>query len=293
MFATAFLAVSFAAAAEPTPEPLWKGPAPASVGDPAANTPTLTAYLPSKDKAVGTAVVVCPGGGYGALAVDHEGKQVADWLNERGIAAFVLKYRIATPKRPAPLHPAPMLDVQRAIRTVRAKAKEIGVRPDRIGVWGFSAGGHLASTAATHFDGGKADDADSIERVSCRPDFTILAYPVITLDVPTTHGGSRRNLLGPDPDPALVELLSNDRRVTKETPPTFLFHTGDDAAVPSLNSVAFYAALRKNGVPAELHIYEHGKHGVGLALNDPVLSNWPRQLEAWLRGRGLLAPATP
>jgi acetyl esterase/lipase len=280
-------------AADPRPEPLWPMAAPASIGDPAANRPTLAAYLPPPDKAVGTAVIVCPGGGYGMLADDHEGKQAAAWLNERGIAAFILRYRIVTAKRPAPLHPAPMLDVQRAIRTVRAKAKEHGIRPDRIGVWGFSAGGHVASTAATHFDAGHPDSDDPIDRVSCRPDFAILAYPVITLDASTTHGGSRRNLLGADPDPKLVELMSNDKQVTKETPPTFLFHTDADKAVPPMNSILFYAALKRNGVPAELHIYEHGVHGVGLAQNDPVLSTWPKRLETWLKGRGLLPTARP
>jgi acetyl esterase/lipase len=282
-----------AAAADPTPEPLWATAVPASIGDPAANQPTLTAYLPAAEKAVGTAVVVCPGGGYGHLADDHEGKQVAAWLNERGIAAFILRYRIVTPKRPAPLHPAPMLDVQRAIRTVRVKAKDNGIRPDRIGVWGFSAGGHLASTAATHFDAGHPESTDPIDRVSCRPDFAILAYPVITLEGPATHSGSARNVLGPDPDPKLVELLSNDKQVTKETPPTFLFHTDADKGVPPMNSILFYAALKKNGVSAELHIYEHGVHGVGLAQSDPVLSTWPGRLESWLKGRGLLSTARP
>jgi len=271
------------------PQPLWPGTAPASVGDPDANRPTLTAYLPSADKAVGTAVVVCPGGGYGHLAVDHEGTQVADWLNARGVAAFVLRYRIVVKdKRPAPLHPAPMLDVQRALRTVRAKAAEYGVHPDRVGVWGFSAGGHLASTAATHFDAGKPDSTDAIERVSCRPDFAILAYPVTTLEGAATHGGSRRNLLGASPDAKLVELMSNEKQVTKETPPTFLFHTDADTGVPPMNSILFYTALKKHGVPAELHIYEPGKHGVGLAAGDPVLSTWPGRLEAWMGGRGLL-----
>lgn len=290
---TLVLGLALAPVADPRPEPLWSGPAPASVADPAANRPTLTAYFPRADQATGTAVVVCPGGGYGFLAVDHEGKQVAEWLNQRGVAAFVLRYRVVTPKRPAPLHPAPMLDVQRAIRTVRANAKEHGIRPDRIGVWGFSAGGHLASTAATHFDAGRPNATDPIDRVSSRPDFAILAYAVISMENPPTHGGSRRNLLGPDPDPKLVELMSNDRQVTKETPPTFLFQTDDDGAVPPMNSVLFYAALKKHGVPAEMHIYRHGRHGVGLAQGDPVLSTWPKHLEAWLKGRGLLTPAKP
>jgi acetyl esterase/lipase len=253
----------------------------------------LTTYLPAQDKAVGTAVIVCPGGGYGALADNHEGKQIAAWLNDRGVAAFILRYRIVTPKRPAPLHPAPMLDVQRAIRTVRARAKDYGIPSDRIGIWGFSAGGHLASTAATHFDAGHPDNPDLIEKVSCRPDFAILGYPVITMDQAVTHGGSRKNLLGTDPDPKLVELMSNDKQVTKDSPPTFLFHTDDDKAVPSMNSILFYTALKKHGVPAELHIYVHGKHGVGLAQDDPVLSTWPQRLEAWLMGRGLLARLNP
>jgi acetyl esterase/lipase len=282
--------LALAPAADPQPESLWPNGAPSSVGDPAANQPSLTAYLPPADKAVGTAVVVCPGGGYSALALDHEGKQVADWLNARGVAAFILRYRIVVrDKRPSPLHPAPMLDVQRAVRTVRSRAKQLGVAPQRVGVWGFSAGGHLASTAATHFDAGKTNDTDPIERVSSRPDFAILAYPVITLlDAPTTHAGSRRNLLGTDPDPKLVELMSNERQVTRETPPTFLFHTDEDRGVPPMNSILFYQALKKHGVPAELHIFERGRHGVGLAPKDPVLSTWSERLEAWMKVRGLL-----
>jgi acetyl esterase/lipase len=277
-------------AADPRPEPLWPAAAPASVGDPAANQPTLTAYLPPADKAVGTAVVVIPGGGYGTLADNHEGTQIAAWLNERGVAAFILRYRVVSKQRPGPLYPAPMLDVQRAIRTVRSMAKSFGVRPDRIGVWGFSAGGHLASTAATHFDAGARGGSDLIDRESCRPDFAILAYPVITMDPAITHGGSRKNLLGTDPDPTLVDAMSNDKQVTKATPPTFLFHTDEDTAVPPINSILFYAAMKKNGVPGELHIYEHGVHGVGLAQKDPVLSTWPQRLEVWLKGRGLMTP---
>jgi acetyl esterase/lipase len=294
MFSTLLtLVTALTPAADPKPEPLWPDVAPASVGDPAANQPTLTAYLPPADKAVGTAVVVCPGGGYGTLALDHEGKQIADWLNQRGVAAFVLRYRIAGPKRPAPLYPAPMLDVQRAMRTVRFFATTYGIRPDHIGVCGFSAGGHLASTAATHFDAGARSGGDLIERISCRPDFAILGYPVITMDPAASHGGSRKNLLGADPDPKLVELMSNDKQVTKDTPPTFLFHTDDDKVVPVMNSILFFTALKKNGVPAEMHIYEHGRHGVGLATGDPVLGTWPDRLEAWMRGRGLLTPAKP
>jgi acetyl esterase/lipase len=270
-------------AVDPKVELLWPQGAPGAVGQEPADKPSVTIHAASSDNANGTAVIVCPGGGYGFLAVDHEGKQIAEWLNKRGITAFVLKYRIAPRYR----EPAPMQDAQRAIRLVRARAKEWNIDPKRIGIWGFSAGGHLASTAGTHFDSGKADADDLIERVSCRPDFMILAYPVITM-TEKTHGGSRKNLLGEKPDPKLVEFYSNETRVTRETPPTFLFHTNEDAAVLPENSVLFYLALRKAGVPAELHIYEKGRHGVGLAAKDPVLSTWADRLAAWLETRGLM-----
>jgi len=280
---TLTLTLGAADADAPKIELLWPKGAPGALGDKDADKPTLTIYLPPADKATGTAVVVCPGGGYGSLAMGHEGKDPAEWLAKHGVAAFVLKYRI-TPYR----HPAPMDDAQRALRTVRSRAKEWGVDPKRVGVWGFSAGGHLASTVATHFDAGKADADDPVERVSCRPDFAILAYPVITLNMPHTHISSRKNLLGDDPDEKLVESLCNEKQVTKETPPTFLFHTGDDPHVPVENSILFYSACRKSGVPAELHVYEHGAHGVGLAPNDPVLSSWPDRLEAWMKAHGWL-----
>jgi acetyl esterase/lipase len=267
--------------------PLWPGSAPGALGTEDADQPSLTAWLP-RQNANGTAVVVCPGGGYGNLAMDHEGRQIAEWLNARGVAAFVLKYRLGPRYR----HPAPLTDAQRAIRTVRHGAEGFHVAPDRIGIWGFSAGGHLASTAGTHFDAGNPNAADAIDRVSSRPDFLVLAYPVITM-TGFTHGGSRRNLLGESPDPNLVALLSNETQVTAQTPPAFLFHTTDDAGVPVENSVQFYLALRKAGVPAEMHLYEHGRHGVGLALSDPVLGSWGERLEDWMRLRGLLpnAPA--
>jgi acetyl esterase/lipase len=220
--------------------------------------------------------------------MDHEGYQIAGFLNSLGIAAFVLKYRLG----PRYHHPAPLNDAQRAIRMVRSRAKELGVAPDRIGIWGFSAGGHLASSAATHFDQGKADAADAVDRVSSRPDFAILAYPVITFtEEAYVHKGSRRNLLGDNPDPKLVEFMSSEKQVTAQTPPTFLFHTDADTAVPSENSVLFYLALRKAKVPAEMHIYQNGKHGVGLAPTDPVLHSWAARLTDWFRTRGLLAPA--
>jgi acetyl esterase/lipase len=261
---------------------LWKGKAPGAQGDDDADRPTITFYRPAKPNA--TAVVVCPGGGYGNLAMDHEGRQVAQWLNRRGVAAFVLAYRLGPRYR----HPAPLLDAQRALRVVRHQAKEWNVDPNKIGMWGFSAGGHLASTAGTRFDAGLPDADDPIDRIGCRPDFLILAYPVITFADPTTHKSSRSNLLGPDPDPKLVESLCNDQQVTEKTPPTFLFHTNEDSAVAPENSILFYQALRKAKVPVELHVYEKGKHGVGLASKDPVLSSWPDRLADWLRSRGLL-----
>jgi acetyl esterase/lipase len=263
---------------------LWPQGAPDAVGQREEDKPSLTVFLPPAEKATGAAVVICPGGGYGFLAVDHEGKQIGEWLNSIGVAAFMLKYRIA----PRYHHPAPMQDSQRALRTVRTRAKEWHIDPERIGIWGFSAGGHLASTAGTHFDNGKADADDPVERASCRPDFLILSYPVITMELPYTHMGSRQNLIGKDPDPKLVENLSNEKQVTAKTPPTFLFHTNADDGVFPENSVLFYLALRQAKVPAELHIYEKGGHGVGLAPKDPVLSTWKERLQAWMKGRGLL-----
>lgn len=258
--------------AQPKTELLWPNGAPGAVGAEDADKPALSFYLPPAARAVGTAVVVCPGGGYGHLAMDHEGDQIGRWLNSIGVAAFVLKYRLG----PRYHHPAPLQDAQQAIRTVRSRAREFGIAPDRIGIWGFSAGGHLASTAATHFE------ADS------RPDFLILGYPVVSFTTEYTHKGSMRNLLGDNPDPKLVESLSNEKQVTAQTPPTFLFHTTEDKTVPVENSVLFYLALRKAGVPVEMHIYERGPHGVGLAPLDRALSSWPERLAVWLEVRGLL-----
>jgi len=256
-------------------ELLWPGEAPGALGNSEADQPSLTFYLADAAKANGTAVVVCPGGGYQNLAMDHEGKQVAQWLNGYGVSAFVLKYRLG----PRYHHPAMMQDVQQAMRMVRSRAAEWKVRPDRIGVWGFSAGGHLASTAATHFE--------TKDGVSSRPDFAILAYPVITMKE-FTHQGSRRNLLGDNPDPALVDMMSNETQVTAQTPPTFIFFTSDDGAVPVQNGIMFYEALRKAGVPAEMHVFRTGPHGVGLAPNYPDLSWWPKLLAEWMRGLNLI-----
>lgn len=271
----------------PAPIRLWPQGAPGAVGDEEQDHPELLAYLPPDDRASGTAVVICPGGGYGILATDHEGTQVAQWLNTIGVAGFVLKYRLAPRYR----HPAPLQDVQRALRHVRSHGAEYGTSPKRLGIMGFSAGGHLASTAATHFDAGQPDSTDPVEKVSCRPNFAILGYPVISLTADFGHKGSVRNLLGENPSRELLELLSNEKQVTPETPPTFLFHTGEDTGVPAENSLAFYAALRKARVPAELHIYQNGPHGIGLAPGDPVVSQWPAQLAGWLQSCGFLTDA--
>lgn len=269
-------------AAGPETKLLWPNGAPGAVGNEEADRPTLTIFLPAK--ANGTGVVVCPGGGYRHLSMQKEGTDIAAWLNARGVAAFVLKYRLG----PRYHHPAMLDDAQRAIRTVRSNTKQYGVEPDRVGIWGFSAGGHLASTTGTHFDAGNPNAADPIDRAGSRPDFMILAYPVITMKEPYVHKGSLKALLGENPDPKLVELLSNEDQVTPQTPPTFLFLTNEDKTVPPENSVYFYLALRKAGVPAEMHIYEHGAHGAGLGTQDPVLASWPKRLEDWMRGHGWL-----
>ncbi|WP_255462509.1 alpha/beta hydrolase [Granulicella sp. WH15] len=262
-------------------KPLWAGAAPGAQGSEEIDTPTLTAYLPSSNPTK-TAVVIAPGGGYIHLSMDKEGEAIARWMNARGVAGFVLKYRLG----PKYHHPVELGDAQRAIRTVRAQAEQYGIAADHIGMMGFSAGGHLASTAGTHFDEGDSSAADPIDRVGSRPDFLVLAYPVITMKAPLAHRGSHDNLLGPAPDPALEQLLSNELQVTARTPPTFLFSTSDDATVPVMNSVMFYSALHAANVPAELHIYEHGPHGVGLAPGFPNLKAWPDALAKWMATHG-------
>ena len=261
---------------------LWPEGAPGAHGNTDSDKPTLTIYPASAENKVPTAVIVCPGGSYVHLSMIHEGEQVAEWLNRLGISAFVLKYRLG----PAYHYPVELWDAQRAIRYVRAHAADFGINRSRIGIWGFSAGGHLASTAATHFDAGDPTATDALNRESSRPDFMILAYPVISFEDPYAHAGSRNNLLGAKPDPSLIELLSNEKQVTAKTPPAFLFHTTEDQTVPVENSVQFYLALRKAGVPAEMHIYLKGRHGVGLAPDDPILRTWTDRLADWLKVEG-------
>jgi acetyl esterase/lipase len=267
----------------PTPQPLWPDGAPGAKGKTAADVPTVTVYLPAPDKANGAAVVICPGGGYGGLAMDHEGHQVARWLNSLGVAGVILRYRHAPQYR----HPTPLQDAARAIRYTRAHAKEWKIDPQRVGILGFSAGGHLASTAATHFDieQGRREGIDSF---SSRPDFAVLLYPVITLKAPYAHVGSRNNLLGKDADAQMIAYLSNETQVTDKTPPCFLVHTSEDTAVPPQNSVMFYLALHKAKVPAELHIFEKGRHGLGLGPRDMAFSQWPALCAAWMRQRQIL-----
>jgi acetyl esterase/lipase len=288
----AFLCLFVAAAqtfgAAPETIRLWNDGAPGTPSTKPGDEPVLLLSRPEPDKAVPTAVIVIPGGGYAGLAMDHEGAQIADWLNSMGVTAFVLKYRLSgTGHR----HPIPMHDGQRAIRTVRSRAAEWKLDPARIGVIGFSAGGHLASTLGTHFDAGDSNADHPIDRVSSRPDFMILCYPVITMIKEFGHKGSRENLLGPAPGKDLLESLSNETQVKPDTPPTFLFHTSEDSGVLPENSVAFYSALRKADVPAELHIYEKGPHGVGLAKTIPGTSSWPDRCVEWMKLHGFLDAA--
>jgi acetyl esterase/lipase len=271
--------------AKPSVEMLWPNGAPDAKGEQDGDKPTLTICLPNKDTAIGTAIVICPGGGYGHLSMDREGQQIADWLNSIGVAGFILKYRHGGVGYG---HPAPLQDAQRAMRIVRSKAKQWNINPERIGIMGFSAGGHLASSAGTHFQNNYYEPNDAIDKASCRPDFMILLYPVITMEDTYTHKGSKRNLLGENPDPKLVESLSNEKQVTDKTPPTFLVHSSEDKTVPVENSIFFYLALRKAGVPAEMHIYQNGSHGSAIEKKYGVISTWPERCAEWMKIRGLL-----
>jgi acetyl esterase/lipase len=275
------------ARAQPT-FPLWASGAPGALGTTPADQPEITPYLPPVGRANGTAVVVYPGGGYSHLSMEKEGSEIANWLALNGVTAFVVKYRLG----PKYHHPTELGDAQRAIRTVRARATEWAVDPNRVGIIGFSAGGHLASSTGTHFDAGTPSSSDAVERASSRPDFMLLMYPVITMRGDSlTHLGSRKSLLGENPDAALVRLMSSELQVTHETPPVFLVHASDDNVVPVENSVLMYQALRAANVPVEMHIFEHGGHGFGLATRDPVLSAWPTLAASWMRRHGWLTAA--
>ena len=261
--------------------PLWPNGAPAAVGKAATDVPTVTVYLPPANPTK-TVVVVAPGGGYEHLALDHEGSQVAQWLNAHGVAAVVLKYRLG----PVYHHPIELGDAQRAVRYVRSHADSLGVAPDHVGMLGFSAGGHLTATAGTMFDGGNAAADDAVDRVSSRPDFLVLCYPVISMEQGTAHEGSVKFLLGDAPTAEQRAAMSADEHVTAQTPPTFLWSTTDDAVVPVMNTVLFYQALVKNKVSAEVHIFPHGRHGLGLAQTEPEVNAWPDLLYTWMRANG-------
>ncbi|MGZ3882376.1 MAG: alpha/beta hydrolase [Flavisolibacter sp.] len=247
-------------------------------------SPEIAVFLPAKKNSTGQAVIICPGGGYAVLAYDWEGTDVAKLLNAKGITAIVLKYRLPNSKSNVTPNLSPLMDAKRAMRVVRANAAKWGIQKNNIGIMGFSAGGHLASTLATHFDQGDAGSKDSIEQQSSRPDFAVLVYPVITMNKGFTHMGSRTNLLGNNPDSAQVTLYSNELQVTKQTPPTFLVHATDDKAVPVENSLRFYEAVKNQGVPVEMHLFPHGGHGFGLALGKGELETWTDLLIAWMRG---------
>ncbi|MBA4030542.1 MAG: alpha/beta hydrolase [Planctomyces sp.] len=264
---------------------LWPEGAPEAKGTSPADVPYLSVYPADPARSTKAAIVVCPGGGYGGLAKSHEGHEIGQWLNSLGISAYVLTYRHA----PAYKDPVPRLDVQRAIRLVRAQADEAKLDANKIGVLGFSAGGHLASTAATQFDAGTPEAKDPIDRLSSRPDFAILCYPVITMEQGVTHGGSRKNLLGDAPDEEDVKRMSSELRVTPQTPPTFLWHTEEDTAVLPENSQRFYAAMLKHGVPGELHVFQKGRHGIGLGKNQGTASAWPTLCAEWLKTQGVVA----
>jgi acetyl esterase/lipase len=290
LFALLIIAASAVAQTPPIPIqdgqiiPLWSGAAPGAQGTDDKDIPTITAYFPRTTPAGMSAVIICPGGGYTNLAMNHEGRQVANFLNSQGIMAFVLKYRLG----PKYHHPVELGDVQRAIRTLRSHAADWHIAPDRIGIMGFSAGGHLAMSASTHFDSGQASAADPIDRTGSRPDFAVLGYPVISMVEPWTHQGSKNALLGQNADPDLAKSLSGEQSVTADTPPTFIFQTSADTTVPAENAIYYFLALRKAHVPAEIHVFQNGPHGVGLAMDDPALSEWSKLLTNWLRVHAII-----
>jgi acetyl esterase/lipase len=276
------------AIADQTVVPLWNGPAPQSHGTTPNDIPTLTVFLPENASQASPAIVICPGGGYQMLAFDHEGINEAKWFQQRGVAAFVLKYRLPVNGY---RHPVPMLDAQRAMRLVRSHAADWKINPAKVAVMGFSAGGHLAATVDTHFDAGNPQAADSVDKQGCRPDFAVLVYAVIGMKNVTTEPekGCRTNLFGPNPDPALVESLSNETQVTSQMPPTVLVHAVDDESVPIEQSRLMYAVLQKAGVPSALQEYPHGGHGFGLGAKDRnPPPGWLDKAYDWLKSQGFM-----
>jgi acetyl esterase/lipase len=286
-FIPTFLLAPSLLLAAPTREPLYPNGTPGATGDGPEHTPALTWYPADAASNTRVAVVILPGGGYGTHAINHEGHQIAEWLNGLGISGVIVEYRMS---KGGYHHPVPLQDAQRAVRTVRARAVEFGIDPAKIGIIGFSAGGHLASAVITHWDGGDPAAADPVERVNSRPDFAVLCYPVIAFGEPFSHPGSQDNLLGKDADPALLRADTTEKHVTPQTPPTFILQTDADTVVPAEHAVAFYLALRKARVPAELHIYQPGRHGLGLAKGVTGVEQWPAALRAWLVNMKILNP---
>lgn len=289
-----FISAPRAQTSLPAGVPLWPEGVPGAIRDGGpevmadgrvsnVHTPSLIPFPAAQAARNGTAVIVCPGGGYNRLAIEKEGVATARWLNSLGVSAYILKYRLKEYG-----HPAPLRDVLRAVRLLRSDAARLGISADRIGVLGFSAGGHLAASAGTLFDDRDGRTGAPLDAVSARPDFLVLVYPVIRLVGPHTHSGSGRTLLGADATPEMLDRYSPDTRVTKDTPPAFLAHGGTDTAVPPENSVMFYLALRRAGVPAELHLYREGAHGIGLEPNHGPMSDWPARCAEWLAARGLI-----
>ncbi len=273
------LVASSAPAAQPKTVRLWEVDAPGATGSEEKDVPTAIVYLPEDQSQATGAIVIYPGGGYGALAMDHEGHQIAKWANELGMAGVIVSYRH---RRRGYGHPAPMLDAQRAIRLTRHHGRDWNIDPTRVGVLGFSAGGHLTTTVLTHFDAGNAAAEDPVDRQSCRPDFGIVCYPVVAFGEDFTHRGSQRNLLGDDASDELIESLSNEKQVTAQTPPCFVWHTAEDHVVPAENSLRFYSALVSAGVPSELHVFPLGRHGIGLGADVPGAAQWPELCHQWL-----------
>ncbi len=280
----AMLVLAFAPLASDAFEPktlrLWDGAAPGALGTEEKDVPTAMVYLPDGQTSPTGAIVIFPGGGYGGLAMDHEGHQIAQWANDMGLAGIIVSYRH---RGRGYGHPAPMLDAQRAIRLTRARAADWNIDPHKVGVLGFSAGGHLTTTVLTHFDAGQADSADPIEQQSCRPDFGVVCYAVIALGESYTHIGSMKNLLGDNPALELVRSLSNEKQVTPQTPPCFVWHTSEDKVVPAENSLAFFSALTNSEVLSELHVFPLGRHGIGLAADFPGADQWPTLCQHWLQ----------
>ncbi|MFN5273200.1 MAG: alpha/beta hydrolase [Planctomycetota bacterium] len=259
--------------------PLWPEGAPGALGNEPKDVPTLTVRKVESSNPTG-ALIICPGGGYGGLAMDHEGKQIVQWANSIGLTAVLCDYRH---RGKGYGHPAPSQDALRAVRLVRAKASEWNIDPNKIGIMGFSAGGHLVSTVITQFDPGSKESTDTVARESSRPDFAILCYPVISMGSSFTHRGSEVNLLGEKASKETLEQFASERHVRSDTPPTFLMHTVEDKPVPLENSLVFYQAMVAKQVPGELHVYQKGPHGVGLARNIPGTSDWPLACQRWLK----------